>query len=114
MRIRDGLAMMFGIELQIPTIYTFKESIAQHYRPKYDNLLNEIMKSHVLYVDETTANLRSESGYVWCITDGRSVYYFYRSSREGSFLPELFKDFNGVLVSDFYTAYDSLDCPKQR
>ena len=65
-------------------------------------------------VDETTANLRLETGYVWCITDGRSAYYFYKDSREGSFLPDMFKDFRGVLVSDFYTAYNSLDCPQQR
>jgi predicted RecB family nuclease len=56
----------------------------------------------------------SETGYVWCITNGRSVYYFYRNSREGSFLADMFKNFGGVLVSDFYTAYDSLDCRQQR
>ena len=114
LRIRESLALMFGINLQVPSIYRFKESISRHYRPYYDDLAKTIMRSPVLYVDETTANLRSESGYVWCITDGRAVFYFYRSSREGSFLPGMFKDFRGVLVSDFYTAYDSLDCPKQR
>jgi hypothetical protein len=30
------------------------------------------------------------------------------------FLVELFKNFRGVLVSDFYTAYDSVDCRHQR
>jgi hypothetical protein len=72
------------------------------------------LNSPVLYVDETAANLRSETGYVWCITDGRSVFYFYRDSREGSFLPEMLKDFRGVLVSDFFSAYDSLECQQQR
>jgi hypothetical protein len=24
------------------------------------------------------------------------------------------KDFKGVLVSDFYSAYDSMDCPQQK
>ena len=105
---------MFGIKLQISSIYRFKESISLHYRQIYDDLARTILNSPVLYIDETTANLRSESGYVWCVMDGRSVYYFYKSSREGSFLADMFKNFTGVLVSDFYTAYDSLICRQQR
>ena len=38
----------------------------------------------------------------------------YRPTREGDFLQELLKDFRGVLVSDFYAAYDSLECPQQK
>jgi len=114
LRIRDSLATMFGVQLDIAAIYYFKRSISFHYKWLYDEISRTIMDSPVLYIDETTANLRSEAGYVWCITDGRSVYYFYRNSREGSFLADMFKNFEGVLVSDFYTAYDSLDCRQQR
>ena len=42
------------------------------------------------------------------------VVYLYRPTREGDFLQELLKDFRGVLVSDFYAAYDSLPCPQQK
>jgi predicted RecB family nuclease len=38
----------------------------------------------------------------------------FPKSREGSFLTDMFRKFGGVLVSDFYTAYDSLDCRQQR
>jgi predicted RecB family nuclease len=113
-RVRAGVAKLFGIELNIPAIYNFKQTIAFRYRQAHDEILKRLMSSPVIYVDETNANLRSESGYVWCITDGHSAYYFYKSSREGSFLAEMFKDFKGVLVSDFYAAYDSIDCRQQR
>ena len=92
----------------------FKETISFHYMNSYDEILKTLLSSPVLYADETVANLRSESGYVWCITDGRSVYYFYKDSREGSFLPEMLKDFRGVLVSDFFAAYDLVPCRQQR
>jgi predicted RecB family nuclease len=114
LRIREGLARIFSIKLPSATIYGFKQSIAMHYEELYDDIRATIMNSPVLYIDETAANLRSQTGYVWCITDGRSVYYFYKESREGSFLPNMFRKFRGVLVSDFYTAYDSLDCRQQR
>ena len=49
-----------------------------------------------------------------CLTSIDKVYYFYKPSREGSFLQEFLGDFAGVLVSDFYTAYDSLKCEQQK
>ena len=52
--------------------------------------------------------------YVWVLTSLDKVYYFYKESREGSFLKSMLKDFSGVLVSDFYSAYDSVDCPQQK
>ena len=113
-RIQVGLAKLFGIQIDIPSIYGFKRSIALHYRETYSGILERLKTSPVLYVDETIANLQSETGYVWCITDGCSAYYFYKSSREGSFLPNMFEGFKGVLVSDFYTAYDSVNCRQQR
>jgi hypothetical protein len=42
------------------------------------------------------------------------VVYMYRPTREGDFLVDLLKDFRGVLVSDFYATYDSIDCPQQK
>ncbi len=40
--------------------------------------------------------------------------YFYADTREGDLLREKLEEFKGVLVSDFYTAYDSLSCPQQK
>ena len=37
-----------------------------------------------------------------------------RPTREGDFLHDLLKEFHGVLVTDFYSAYDSIECPQQK
>jgi hypothetical protein len=42
------------------------------------------------------------------------VVYLYRATREGDFLEELLHGFTGVLVSDFFSAYDSLPCKQQK
>jgi hypothetical protein len=65
-------------------------------------------------VDETPVKLRKKKGSVWVLTNGDLTYYFYRSSREGTFLQELLGQYSGVLITDFYTAYDSLECRQQR
>jgi hypothetical protein len=40
--------------------------------------------------------------------------YFYTRTREGVTIQGLLKDFTGILVSDFYTAYDSIHCLQQK
>jgi len=46
--------------------------------------------------------------------DLEEVVYYYTETREGDFLQELLREFGGVLVSDFYAAYDAIDCPQQK
>jgi predicted RecB family nuclease len=114
LNVRAGLARLFGINVPNATMYRFKTSVADYYRETLETILSSLINGSKLYIDETAVNLRSETGYVWCITDGVSTYYFYRQSREASFLPDLLQSFRGVLVSDFYTGYDSIQCVQQR
>ena len=72
------------------------------------------MKGNLLHADETGVRLRREKGYIWVFTNMEEVAYFYMPTREGDFLHEMLSDFKGVLVTDFYSAYDSIDCPQQK
>jgi hypothetical protein len=51
---------------------------------------------------------------VWALTDMDSVAYIHSGTREGKMIREKLSRFNGVLVSDFYTAYDSFPCQQQK
>src|ERR1700680_1097956 len=42
------------------------------------------------------------------------VAYVDRETREGDFLLTMLKNFKGVLVSDFYAAYEAIPCPQQK
>jgi hypothetical protein len=68
----------------------------------------------LLHVDETSAGVVGRDGYVWVITSMEEVAYFYTPTREGGTIREMLKDFSGVLVSDFYSVYDSIECPQQK
>jgi hypothetical protein len=41
------------------------------------------------------------------------VAYVYRETREGGFLLTMLKNFKGILVSDFYAAYEAIPCPQK-
>jgi hypothetical protein len=69
----------------------------------------------LIHADETKVKLKhSILGYVWVLTGTEIVVYLYHPSREGTFLKETVGDFAGVLVSDFYAAYDSVTCHQQK
>jgi hypothetical protein len=91
-----------------------QSSIADRFRPLYSEILRSILVSPVIHVDETQVRLRKQEGYVWVLTSLDKAYYFFKPSREGSFLAEMLSNFSGVLVSDFFTAYDSLKCNQQK
>lgn len=89
--------------------------MSHEYEPLYDAIFRSLLKEKVLHVDETSVKLRGSSkGYVWVLASKDRVYYLYKPSREGAFLQEMLRPFAGVLVSDFYTAYDSLPCEQQK
>ena len=104
----------FGIPVGVLRIYEFKSALAQYYGSTYRKLLQKLMSGRVLHADETTIKLQQNSGYVWVFASPEEVLYMYRTTRKTDFLHELFEGFKGVLVTDFYTGYDSLPCLQQK
>lgn len=113
-RVAAGLGHLFRLSVPQPTVHRFKEYVSDHYRYYCRELFAQLIRSPYLHIDETTVKLHSRTGYVWVVANGDSAYYFYRPSREGSFLRQLLANFQGVLISDFFTAYDSLELRQQR
>jgi hypothetical protein len=73
-----------------------------------------VLKSPVIHIDETTIKLARESGYVWVFATTHSVFYHYTSTRETGFLQELLKDYKGIIISDFFAGYETLDVKRQK
>jgi hypothetical protein len=113
-QIQRGLKNLFNIYIDRATLYREKTAFIETYQQAHQLLLEKLLQHHVIHIDETKVHLRDRAGYVWVLTNGQEVYFLYKDSREGEFLHELLKNYNGVLVSDFYNAYDSLHCPQQK
>ena len=113
-KVNTMLREFFGIHMNQSYVHLMKAMLARFYRPTYRGILRRLLAGAVIHVDETEFKLKSSSGYVWVLANMEDVYFFYRPSREGAFLKEMLGTFGGVLVSDFYPAYDSLPCPQQK
>ena len=113
-QVNDVLSDLFAIRLSSRRAYLFKTQVIGHYDTLYDDLRKHILGSAVLCVDEGDVTIRSTKGYVWVFAAQDAVWYLYKDTRSGDFLQELMKGFSGVLISDFYSAYDSIECPQQK
>jgi predicted RecB family nuclease len=105
----------FGFSVFAGDVRTFKFLLSRYYDTTYQQLLEKIVAGKIIHVDETEVHVtRIGKGYVWVFTNLEEVFFVYRQSREGRFLSDMLKDFRGVLISDFYAAYDSLPCEQQK
>jgi hypothetical protein len=84
------------------------------YTPTYRGILRQIAKGGLIHADETKGVVRGGGHYVWVFANLTTVAYVYAGSREAAILEDLLEGFSGVLVSDFYAAYDSIPCAQQK
>ena len=109
-----GLNQLFGLDISRNTTNKFKSAAAQIYEHTYNELLKGLCKGRLLHIDETRISIKEGNGYVWVLTSMEEVGYFYTPTREGSTIQSMLKSFSGVLVTDFYAAYDAIECPQQK
>jgi len=114
LKVERSLREVFKLNIPQPTLHRFKSLVAKRYEPTKAAILAELLRGPSLSVDETEARLRNEKAHVWVFAGTDAAYYECRDSRNGQFLFERLNGFGGVLVSDFFTAYDSIDNPQQK
>ena len=109
-----SLNKLFGLHLRIGTTNRFKAKAAETYKGTYDVLVARLCNGQLIHADETKISVEGKVGFVWVFANMEEVAYVYSETRHGSTPQSLLKDFTGVLVSDFYAAYDGIPCPQQK
>jgi predicted RecB family nuclease len=109
-----NLNKLFGLDLAIGRTKHFKAKAAKLYEGTYNALVQRICNGRLIHADETKISVEGKDGFVWVFANIEEIAYVYSETREGDTVQNLLKDFTGVLVSDFYTAYDGIQCPQQK
>ena len=113
-RLEEMFREFFGLRVTYIELHMFKALMARRYRATVRSILAKVIAGMVILADETHVNLQKGKGYVWVLANMEEVVYLFKPTREGDFLHELLKGFGGVLVTDFFSAYDSLPCAQQK
>jgi transposase len=83
--------------------------------PWYEQIHRHCLDAGVLHADETGWRVEGQTWWLWCFSCTDATYYLIDESRGHAALDEFFvEEFGGILVSDFWAAYDAVGRTKQK
>lgn len=81
----------------------------------YEQIQAQALTSAALHADETGWRVNGKTHWLWCFSTVNLTYYMIDRSRGSPTLMKFFQDeFNGVLISDFWGAYNAVVCRKRQ
>lgn len=114
----DQIARMldeqFGIWMNKLYLMQRKYKWIRTWQPEVDYIKETVLNSPVIHIDETKIRLSKDSGYVWVFATMHTVFYHFTFTRDAVFISELLKDYKGVIVTDFFPSYDTLEVKRQK
>jgi hypothetical protein len=113
-KIVQHLSSLFGLPVTARDVARIKEEAAKEYESAYERIIKDVSKGSFVHVDETKTAIRGGGHYMWVFANMTSVAYVYAASRDAKVLSDILNGFDGVLIFDFYAAYESIPCPQQR
>jgi hypothetical protein len=105
---------IFDLQISSSAMGRIKSVLAKEYNAVYQGILNRMQHGTFVHVDETRVRMRGGAGYVWAFATAEDVAYVFSATREASVPKNVLKDFGGVLITDFYAAYESMECEQQK
>ena len=105
---------LFNINIGLTTIIYFVKEFAKDYYDTEKILIQRILESPFVHVDETQISIQGVNQYVWTFTDGKHVIFKLTKTRESDIVHETLCEYHGILISDFYGGYDSVACIQQK
>lgn len=115
--VRQVLREVWGIDLSRGGIQQASATLAQTLAPLRADIVAQTRASPVQHMDETGMRENGQNGYVWVqATEGThpTRVFTYHRSRAGQVAKDLLGDYDGVLTTDFYAAYDACGLRRQR
>jgi transposase len=108
------LATVHALHLSVGAIVAASHQVAARGAATVDQIREQVRAGPVVHADETGWRQNGKNGYLWTFSTPTERYFQY-GGRDGAMVDQALGDaFAGVLVSDFYKAYDHVRCSHQR
>ena len=90
------------------------KNLSSYYAETEKNIILHLFESPFLHADETPIKIKGTMQYVWTFTTDKYVIFKLSKTREATIAHEFLKNYHGILVSDFYSGYDTIACRQQK
>jgi len=108
-KIVKWLSTMCKVEVTAGGLIQAWYSLTERVLPLYDEIGKEAKESAVLHADETGWRVGGSSWWLWCFTTKTLAYYVIDRCRGSPVVQKVLGDiFNGVLIVDFFAAYNRI------
>jgi transposase len=112
---RDLLHDYFGLTVSRAGLLGHLRWGGTLFEPVVEELLERLRKSPVVQGDETGWRINGQPSWAWCFRDPKLAIFLIDKHRSREVITRVLgASFAGTLVSDFYAAYNGLECAKQR
>jgi transposase len=109
-QIRDILSYHLQTELTSGGLIDAWRRVSEILLAWYEQIAEEAKKSAYLHADETGWRINGQGCWLWCFANDSNCYYTIEYCRGSPVLQKFFTEaFDGVLITDFWAAYDSVD-----
>jgi len=113
-QVRELLSGQFQTYLSDGGLVAAWQRLAAVLEPWYVRLAEEARISAVLHADETGWRMNGRTWWLWCFANRTCCYYLIDPSRGSPALEKFFAEaFDGVLVTDFWPAYNAFATERQ-
>jgi len=114
-KIQHELRTYFGLRISAGELPSMVAEIARLFGPAYARLLELMRQQAALHIDETSWRVEGVPHWLWVFVNDVVALYVVSRSR-GSKVPQalLGPDFDGVAISDFFSAYSPLEVEKAK
>lgn len=101
------LSALCHLTISVGEVVRILATVATMGKATYEHLKEALRTSPFVHGDETGWRENGQNGYLWSFSTPQICYFTYPKSRSGQIVQEVLgESYQGVLVSDFYSAYN--------
>jgi len=109
------LEELCGLRVSPGALAQAAQRVAARLKPEVDILREAIRGSPVVNVDETGWRVGGDNWWLWAFVTKRLTLYKAAHSRGSKIIfEELGEDYSGIVIADFFSAYNMLTCEQQK
>lgn len=114
-KIQHELATYFGLRISQGELPQMVAEVARLFGPAYARLIRLMRQQAAIHIDETGWRINGTNHWLWVLVNDVVALYVVSRSR-GSRVPKalLGPGFEGVVISDFFSAYSPLEVEKAK
>jgi len=112
--IQESLKVWYGMDLSGGGVHSILNRAANLFGAGYEAIKQAIKDGKVVYADETGWRVAGENWYAWAFVNEKAALYTIENTRGGGIPKKILEGFKGVLSTDWYQGYNSVDCEKQK